>query len=137
LRQSHRRLRLLGADLRPRYIKWVNNERYVIAVEKSDEFRGTPFTVTQLYTKSLDEEEGRFVLRPKIFRQFNDRVGRGMTSSGREVMRIYDAENDSWDVYDNYPGLTPDTPIFGFLKDGAEVIIGDYKGRDTRMIIKK
>lgn len=180
----------LGPDLRPRYIKWVNNERFVIAVEKSDEFRGTPFTVTQLYTKSLDEEEGRFVLRPKIFRQFNDRVvdwleddpdhilmafskaqfepypdiyrvevatgksrrvkralngveywyadengvpriGRGMTSSGREVMRIYDAENDSWDVYDNYPGLTPDTPIFGFLKDGAEVIIGDYKGRDT------
>ena len=180
----------LGADLRPRYIKWINNERFVVSVEKSDVFRGTPFTVTHLYTKSLGEKKGRFVLRTEIFRQFNDRVvdwleddpehilmafskaefepypdiyrvevatgktrrikrgmtgveywyaddtgtpriGRGKTDSGREVMRIHDVESGDWDSYEKYPGLTPKTPIFGFLKDGAEVIIGDYNGRDT------
>jgi len=65
----------LGEDLRPRYIKWVNNERYVVSVEKSEMYRSTPYTVTHLYTKSLGNDDGRLVLNDKnIFRQFNDRV---------------------------------------------------------------
>jgi len=180
----------LGESLRPRYIKWINNERYVISVEKSEVFRGTPFTVTHLYTKSLGEDEGRFVLKSEIFRQFNDRIvdwleddpdhilmafskvefepypdiyrvevatgksrrikramsgveywyaddtgtpriGRGQTDAGKDVMRIYDAETDDWKREDKFPGLNAKTPIFGFLKNGKEMIIGDYNGRDT------
>lgn len=180
----------LGDDLRPRFIRWVNNDRYVISVEKSETYRGTPFTVSHLYTKSLKEEKGRYVLRPKIFRQFNDRVvdwldddpdnilmeyskvafdpypsiykvnletkktslikrgsngvehwitddtgvprvGRGKTDSGTERMKIYNPSNDKWEDYKDYPGLTPNTPIHGFLKNGSEMIIGDYNGRDT------
>ncbi|MEP3655303.1 MAG: alpha/beta fold hydrolase [Litorimonas sp.] len=180
----------LGKELRPRYIKWVNNERFVVAVEKSDSHRGTPFTVTHLYTRSLGEDKGRFVLKPKIFRQFNDRVvdwleddpehilmafskqefypypdihkvnvatgrskriersktgieywytddngipriGRGQNENGKDYMRIHDVATGNWDSYEKYPGLSPNTPIYGFLKDGAELIIGDYNGRDT------
>jgi len=180
----------LGTDLRPRYIKWVNNQRFVVAVEKSESHRGTPFTVTHLYTKSLGEDEGRFVLKPRIFRQFNDRVvdwleddpdhilmafskeefhpypdihkvnvatgrakrvqrsmtgieywitddtgvpriGRGQNDNGKEYMRIHDVESGDWDSHEKYPGLNTDTPIYGFLKDGTELIIGDYNGRDT------
>lgn len=177
-------------DLRPRYIKWINNERYVVSVEYSEQYRSTPFTVTHLFTKSLGPEKGKFVLRSNIFRQFNDRIvdwleddpdhilmafskeqfnpypdiykvevatgkmrrvrraftgveywyaddtgrpmiGRGKTDGGREVMRIHDVESGKWYNHEDYPGLTPDTPIFGFLKKGSEVIIGDYNGRDT------
>jgi len=180
----------LGDDLRPRFVKWVNNERYVIAIEQSEVFRGTPFTVSHLYTKSLAEKKGRYVLKPKIFRQFNDRVvdwldddpenilmqyskvafdpypsiykvnletkktsliergrtgverwitddngvprvGRGQTENGKDRMKIYNPSNDKWEDYSDYPGLTPNTPIYGFLKDGSEMIIGDYNGRDT------
>jgi len=46
-------------------------------------------------------------------------------------MRIHDLKTGDWDSYEKYPGLTPDTPIYGFLKDGTELIIGDYNGRDT------
>jgi dipeptidyl aminopeptidase/acylaminoacyl peptidase len=180
----------LGDDLRPRFIRWVNNDRYVISVEKSETYRGTPFTVSHLYTKSLKGEKGRYVLKPKIFRQFNDRVvdwldddpdnilmeyskasfdpypsiykvnletkktslikkrtagvehwitddngvprvGRGKTDSGTDRMKIYNPETDKWEDYKDYPGLTPNTPIHGFLKNGSEMIIGDYNGRDT------
>jgi len=180
----------LGSDLRPRYIKWINNERYVVSVEKSEKFRSTPFTVTHLFTKSLGNDDGRLVLKPRIFRQYNDRVidwleddpdhvlmafskqefypypdifkvnvatgrssrlersktgieywytddsgtpriGRGQTENGKDVMRVHDLQTGDWDSYEKYPGLTPDTPIYGFLKDGTELIIGDYNGRDT------
>ncbi len=180
----------LGKDLKPSYIKWVNNERYVVAIKKSESYRSTPYTIRHLYTKSINEKNGQFVLKPKIFRQFNDvvvdwleddpdhilmafsknefdpypdiyrvevatgksrrvkssltgveywyvddtgepRIGRGMTNKGREVMRIYDPATDKWESYENYPGLTPSTPVYGFLKNGTELIIGDYKGRDT------
>ena len=181
----------LGEDLRPRYIKWVNNERFVVSVEKSEKFRSTPFTVTHLYTKSVGQDDGRFVLKnPDIFRQYNDRVvdwleddpdhilmayskqefhpypdifkvnvatgrskrlersktgieywytddtgtpriGRGQNDNGKDFMRIHDLKTGDWDSYEKYPGLTPDTPIYGFLKDGTELIIGDYNGRDT------
>jgi len=59
------------------------------------------------------------------------RIGRGMTNKGREVMRIYDPATDKWESFESYPGLTPNTPIYEFLKNGTELIIGDYKGRDT------
>ncbi len=180
----------LGEDLRPRYIKWVNNERYVVAVEKSEVFRSTPFTVTHLYTKSLGKKDGRLVLKTDIFRQFNDRVidwledepehilmafskaqfepypdiykvkvengrstrvkrsmngieywysddtgtpriGRGQTPNGNDQMRIHNVETGAWESHEKYPGIGPNTPIYGFLKNGAEMIIGDYNGRDT------
>ena len=180
----------LGKDIKPKYIKWANNDRFVISIAKSESYRDTPFTVTHLYTKSLEEDKGRLVLKPKIFRQFNDRVidwleddpdhilmeyskeqfdpypdiykvnletkktslvkrgtngierwitddggvprvGRGRTDSGNDRMKIYNPENDKWEDYTEYPGMTPETPIYGFLKQGSELIIGDYNGRDT------
>ena len=180
----------LGKDLRPRYIKWVNNERFVVAVERSKKYRNTPYTMTHLYTKSLGKDDGRIVLKPDFFRQFNDRVvdwledepdhilmafskaelhpypdiykvevatgrskrvkraitgveywytddtgtpriGRGQNEDGKDYMRIHDVKTGDWDSYEKYPGLTPKTPIYGFLKDGSELIIGDYNGRNT------
>ena len=180
----------LGKDMRPRYIKWVSNDRFVVSVEKSEVYRNTPYTITHLYTKSIGQKDGRFVLKSDFFRQFNDRVvdwleddpehilmafskvefepypdiykvkvatgratrvkramdgieywyadgngtpriGRGQTERGKGRMRVHDVKTDSWESYEKYPGLTPKTPIYGFLKDGAEMIIGDYNGRDT------
>ena len=180
----------LGKELRPRYIKWVNNERFVVSIERSETYKGTPFTTTYLYTKQQGSKEGKLLLKPKIFRQFNDRVvdwleddpdhilmeyskvefesypdvykvnvatgksklvqrrksgiehwitdesgmpriGRGQTDSGTERMKIRDKVTGDWENFDDYPGLTPNTPIYRFLSKGTELIIGDYNGRDT------
>lgn len=180
----------LGKELRPRYIKWVNNERFVISVEKSETFRGTPFVTTNLFTKSLGSKKGRFILTPRFFRQFNDRVvdwleddpehilmayseeqgepypdifkvnvttgkdsrvqrrkmgieywitdetgkpviGRGQAENGDQRMKVFDPQTEDWRDHEKYPGLDPDTPIYNIMKNGTEVIIGDYNGRDT------
>jgi len=59
------------------------------------------------------------------------RIGWGQTDGGRDRMKILDVETGDWDNFEDYPGLTPDTPIFQFLNKGSEVVIGAYNGRDT------
>ena len=181
----------LGKGIKPGYVKWVNNNRFVISVAKSEKFRGTPYTIGYLYTGDIDTKKGRFVVKPKdIFRQFNNkvvdwleddpdhilmaysdeqwdpypdikkvnvetgrdktvkggvigieywdtddngvpRIGTGQTEAGKRRRIIYNPDTDRWDKIDKFAGLTAKTPIFGILKDGTELVIGDYRGRDT------
>jgi len=182
---------VLGKGVKPKYIKWVNNKRFVISFRQSEKMRdGTPFTSSYLFTKELGEAKGRILVKPKVFRQFNDRVvdwleddpdhilmqyskvayepypdiykvnvatgrdkrilrrktgiehwitddtgkprlGWGQTGGGKDRMKILDFESGDWENFDDYPGLTPDTPIYQFLNKGTEAVVGDYNGRDT------
>jgi len=59
------------------------------------------------------------------------RVGTGRTNKGNLRRIIYNSERDKWESSDNYPGIEPDTPVFGIIKMGKELVIGDYQGKDT------
>ena len=181
----------LGKDVKPGYVKWINNNRFVVSVEKSEKYRTTPFTVGYLYTGDINTRKGRLVIKPKdMFRQFNNRVvdwleddpehilmaysdqewdaypdikkvnvatgrgktvkrgvtgieywytddngvpliGTGQTDNGNKRRIIFNTETGDWDSIKKYPGLDADTPIFGILKDGTELVIGDYRGKNT------
>jgi len=181
----------LGKEVKPGYVKWVNDHRFVVSVKKSEEYRNTPFTVSYLFTGDYKERKGKLVVRPKqMFRQFNDRVvdwleddpdhilmaysdeewdpfpdikkvnvatgrdvtvkrgqigieywhtdengrpiiGTGKTEKGKDRRIIYNEATDKWLRSDEYPGLEAKTPVFGVLKDGTEIVIGDYRGKDT------
>lgn len=182
----------LGDDLQPEYVRWVNNDRYVVSVSKLEAFRDTPFTAGYLFTQDVAEgKEGRLLVKPRgIFRQYNNvvvdwldddpdyilmayseesfgsypgiykvnvnngrdsriqrprtgiegwlsddngipRIGRGTTEKGVDKMIVFDPATEEWESYDEYPGLDPDTPIFRVIKNGTELIIGDYNGRNT------
>ena len=181
----------LGKNIKPRYVKWVNNHRFVVSVTKSEEYRNTPFTVRYLFTGDVNAREGRLLVKPKdMFRQINDTVvdwleddpehilmaysdeewdaypdikkvnvatgrdttvkrglngieywaadhegtpmiGTGQTDRGNKRRIIFDKETEDWDSVDDYPGLEADTPIYGFLNQGRELVIGDYRGKDT------
>lgn len=181
----------LGDKVKPRYVKWVNNDRFVAAVAKSEEYRNTPFTVRYLYTGNIATRKGKILVKPKdIFRQFNDVVvdwleddpkhilmayskeewdpypdirkvnvatgrdstvkrgltgierwhtddegtpliGSGRTEAGKKRRVIYDKSTQKWNSSDEYPGLKASTPIYGILKNGTEIVIGDYRGKDT------
>jgi hypothetical protein len=58
-------------------------------------------------------------------------IGWGQNERGKERMIIHDAETGHWDSVDEYPGLETDTSVYGILKDGTELVIGDYQGKDT------
>lgn len=182
----------LGDELQPEYVRWVNNERYVVSVSKLESYRDTPFTTGSLFTQDVtDGKKGRLLLKPRgIFRQYNNvvvdwldddpdhilmayseesfasypsiykvnvnnsrdkriqrertgierwlsddngipRIGRGTTEKGVDKMIIFDPATESWENYDEYPGLDPNTPIFRIIKGGTELIVGDYNGQDT------
>ncbi len=181
----------LGDEARPRYIKWINNERYVVSVRKSEKFRGTPFTTRFLFTGNIETRKGKILVSSKrIFRQINDtvvawleddpdhilmaysdeqwdpyptiqkvnvntgrdttikrgvdgierwsadqdgtpRIGTGRTDRGKERRIIFNSQTEKWDKVEDYPGLEADTQIFGILKKGTELLIGDYAGKNT------
>jgi len=181
----------LGENIKPGYIKWVNNDRYVVSISKSEKLRGTPFTVAYLFSGDVNARDGELLIKPRnMFRQFNNRivswleddpdhilmaysdeewdpfpdikkvnvntgrgktvkrgtrgieywkadvdgvprVGSGRTDDGKPQRVIYNPETDKWDRIKHYPGLTAETPIHGILKQGKELVIGDYAGKDT------
>lgn len=181
----------LGEGLKPRYVKWVNNERFVVSINRSDEYQGTPLTLGYLFTASFKTRDGKYLIMPDgMFRQFNNvvvdwleddpehilmaysdrefdsypdikkvnvrtgrgttiqgrelgieywitddngtpKIGRGSLNNGEEKMVIYDSSSSKWLSSNLYPGLSPKTNIFGIFKDGKELVIGDYNGRDT------
>ena len=45
----------LGEELQPEYVRWVNNDRYVVSVSKLENYRDTPFTTGSLFTKSVTD----------------------------------------------------------------------------------
>lgn len=58
-------------------------------------------------------------------------IGWGQNERGVERMIIFDAKTENWDSVDEYPGLETDTSVYGILKDGTELVIGDYQDKDT------
>jgi len=61
------------------------------------------------------------------------RIGKGQKddAKGTPIMRIRDMAQDKWFNADDYPGLDADAAIFGFTEKDNELIIGDYRGKDT------
>ena len=181
----------LDKTIKPLYVKWINNRRFVVGVAKSEKTNNTPYTTTFLYTGDIESRKGRIVAKPKdFFRQFNDRVvdwleddpdhilmaysdkandpypdikkvevatgkartvkrgqpgierwvvdedgtpriGTGQTQKGNERRIIYNSKSDKWESSDKYPGIEPDTLVLAVTKKGAELVIGDYQGKDT------
>ena len=65
----------LGDKPKPKYIKWVNDGRVVVALRMSEQFRTNVFDSSYLYTLDTEAMDGKMLIRPKKgFRQFNDQV---------------------------------------------------------------
>ena len=68
-------------------------------------------------------------------RRGEPRVGQGLldrkTEEGAWNLIIRDADDDKWRDSDEYPGLAPDTRIFGFTSAPNELIIGDWADKRT------
>jgi len=60
------------------------------------------------------------------------RVGAGRKDrTGDWRMKIRDAHSDKWRPVKDYPGLEAGTPVFGFMGNPNELIIGSRDGKDT------
>ncbi len=91
----------MGDTLKPRYVKWVNNNRYVASVEKLEKFRDTPFTSRYLFSADIESKKPRLLVRPKgIFRQFNDVVVDWLEDDPEHILMAYSDKE-----FDSYPDI--------------------------------
>lgn len=186
----------LDHSVRPSWIKWVNNERFLLGVRLNTLIQKVPAPFTYIFTQSISDKQSRILVESRgIKRQFNanvlnylmddpvyilmsvmnlnsgapevrkvnvktgkfikvepgnKNVGRwyadldGNVRIGVGVKRENMAEKDpdyemqirlaggeAWQDQSEFPGLNGKTAIFGFSENPNEVLIGQYKGKDT------
>jgi len=79
----------LGRNVRPLYVKWVNDDRYFVSFLKMEETDGIPYSVGYIYTRDLGEKEGRILLKPNFFRQFNNTIVNWLEDDPDHVLMSY------------------------------------------------
>ena len=79
----------LGKNIRPQYVKWVNNDRYFVSFIKSEELDGVPYSVGYIYTRDVNEKEGRILLKPNFFRQWNNTIVNWLDDDPDHVLMSY------------------------------------------------
>lgn len=85
-REGSNRLIALGAEMKPQYLKWVNNNRVIVSFWQSETIRGTPIKTGYLYSLDTETMKGKILVDPSKagslvvssssfeFRQFNNIV---------------------------------------------------------------
>lgn len=79
----------LGNNVRPLYVKWVNDDRYFVSFLKMEESDGVPYSVGYIYTRDVSDKEGRILLTPKFFRQFNNTIVNWLDDDPDHVLMSY------------------------------------------------
>ena len=59
------------------------------------------------------------------------RIGYGTNDRGVKKLELFDTATKKWISHEDISGIDANTPIFRFIKNGTEMIIGDYNGKDT------
>ena len=91
----------LGEGIRPRFIKWASNNRWVVSVLRQEIFRDTPYTMGLLVTSQLNSDEVDVVAKPKgIFRQFNNVVVDWLEDDPKHILMAYSEEQ-----FDPFPDI--------------------------------
>ncbi|NNC77511.1 MAG: S9 family peptidase [Woeseiaceae bacterium] len=66
------RAALLGAGVKPSWIKWANDERVLVGLWESRKYRSTPYTVSFIYTLDASSMSGKILVENKdMLRQDN------------------------------------------------------------------
>ena len=66
---------LLGEGVKPRWVKWANDGRVLIGLWTSEKFRGTPYTMSFIYTLNASSMKGEILVESdEILRQDNSDV---------------------------------------------------------------
>jgi dipeptidyl aminopeptidase/acylaminoacyl peptidase len=80
----------LGQNAKPRYVKWVNNERYFVSFLKAEEIDGVPFSMGYIYTHDVEKEKGKILVNPRrYFNQFNNVIVNWLENDPENVLMSY------------------------------------------------
>lgn len=81
----------LGKDIKPLYVRWVNNDRFIVSISKLESYKDLPFTVGYLYTQDVStDDKGKLLVKPKgIFRQYNNVVVDWLEDDPDHILMAY------------------------------------------------
>ena len=118
-----------------RVVDWLDNDpEHILMAFSDEEFEPYPDI------KKVNLTTGRYTTVKKrrygIEYWISDksglpRIGWGKAKGENDRMVVFNKTTENWDSVDEYPGLEADTRIFSFIGSGNEIVIGDYRGRDT------
>ncbi len=118
----------LGEKIKPGYIKWVNNDRYVASISKSEKYKGTPFTIGYLFTANVKTRDGKLLVKPRnMFRQFNNKVVSWLEQDPDHILMAY--SDEPWDPYPDIKKVNVETGRDTTIKRGVRGI--EYWSADT------
>ncbi len=111
----------LGEGITPNYVKWINNDRWSVSIDKQDEYRNTPFTMSFLFSEDLKTGENGLIVRPKdMFRQFNDRVIDWLEDDPDHILMAY--SDIQFDPYPDIKKVNVNTGRHKTMRRGREGI---------------
>jgi len=75
-RQQKPRVVLLAKGSKPRWIKWANNEQVLAAFWQNEKLRGTPLTMSYIFTVNSKTMDGKILVKPPrgVLRQNNSQI---------------------------------------------------------------
>ena len=94
--QAEPRLVGLEADVKPGYIKWVNNDAVILSFEQNELDSGLPYQVGYLYRLDTKKMKGRILIKPEgIFRQFNNIVVDWLENDPDHILMSFDDRSNN------------------------------------------
>ncbi len=107
----------LGEGITPNYVKWINNHRWAVSINRQEEFRNTPYTMSFLFSEDLKSGERGLIVTPrKMFRQFNDRVIDWLEDDPEHILMAY--SDIEWDPYPDIKKVNVNTSRHKTIKRG-------------------
>jgi len=91
---------LLGDTAKPKWVKWVNNDRVLVAIWRSEVILGTPITSSYIITIDTVKMKTKLLVVPKnMFRQFNDQVIDFLPDDPKHILMSFsNSVSDSPDI---------------------------------------
>ncbi|MEO1034755.1 MAG: prolyl oligopeptidase family serine peptidase [Pseudomonadota bacterium] len=90
------RLIRLGDDMKPRWIRWANNEQILASLWKNEKSNGVPFTGSFIYTFNAKTLQGKILVKPKgVFRQYNDRILDWLEDDPDHILMVFSDSDQS------------------------------------------
>ena len=65
----------LGKEIKPGWVRWANNDRILMSVWKTDRFRDIAYNMASIYTYSVSDNKGDFLIQPKRAGRTGSRIG--------------------------------------------------------------
>ena len=118
----------LGERIKPSVIRWANNEQVLVSIWRSDMLSHVPITSGFIYTMNSQTGKSKILIKPKIFRQYNNRIIDMLADDPDHILMAFPEESNI-----NPPGIHKVNVVTGrYTRERRGLKDTDYWTTDRR-----